>query len=220
MRSRESGPYPATEMAPRQYAKSVFVNCPFDEEYGPTMEAIVFAVFDCGFVARSALEIDDAGESRIEKIVRIIGESKFGIHDISRTELSESSLPRFNMPLELGLFLGARKFGEARQRRKVCLVLDREKYRYQEYISDIAGQDIRAHRGDPGTAIGVVRDWLKTASRSNVRIPGGRTIARRYEDFRARFPQLCNELPIEPGEVTFNDYTQFVVAWLREQPNP
>jgi len=33
-------------------------------------------------------------------------------HDISRTELNEHSLPRFNMPLELGLFLGASRFGQ------------------------------------------------------------------------------------------------------------
>src|SRR5688572_7093124 len=93
------------------YAKSVFVNCPFDDEYLPLMEAIVFTVSDCGFVVRSTQELDDAGEVRIEKIIRIIGESKYGIHDISRTELNAAGLPRFNMPLELGLFLGARKFG-------------------------------------------------------------------------------------------------------------
>jgi len=56
---------------------------------------------DCGCVARCALEAYDSGDVRIEKILDIIDQCKLGIHDISRTELNEHSLPRFNMPLEL-----------------------------------------------------------------------------------------------------------------------
>ncbi len=50
------------------------------------------------------------------------------------------SLPRFNMPLELGIFLGAKRFGSQKQKQKNGLILDREKYRYQSFCSDIAGQ--------------------------------------------------------------------------------
>jgi len=105
--------------ASRRYSNSVFINCPFDGEYKRIFDALVFAVFDCGYVARCTLEIDDASRARIENILTIIGECKFGIHDISRTELSEGSgLPRFNMPLELGLFLGAARFGGGQQRER------------------------------------------------------------------------------------------------------
>jgi hypothetical protein len=87
--------------------------------------------------ARCALEIDDGSQVRIERILRIISECRFGIHDLSRTELDRRNrLPRFNMPLELGLFLGAKRFGNRAQREKVCLILDREPYRYQRFISD------------------------------------------------------------------------------------
>ena len=48
------------------------------------------------------------------------------------------------MPLELGIFLGAKRFGRAEQKGKVCLILDTERYRYQQFMSDIAGQDISA----------------------------------------------------------------------------
>ena len=54
------------------YEDSVFVNCPFDEEYEELFDAIVFAVHDCGFVARCALEAIDSGEARIDKILAII----------------------------------------------------------------------------------------------------------------------------------------------------
>ena len=93
----------------KAYARQVFLNCPFDDEYRPIYEAIIFAVIHCGFVIRCARERDDSGETRISKIVEIIRASQFGIHDISRVELDKSNgLPRFNMPLELGLFLGAK----------------------------------------------------------------------------------------------------------------
>ena len=115
-----------------RYNDNVFINCPFDSVYKPLFDAMVFAIYDCGFIARCALEEEDASEVRIDKIYNIIADCRYGIHDISRTELDrDSNLPRFNMPLELGIFLGAKKFGIEEQKRKKCLVLDREQYRYQ-----------------------------------------------------------------------------------------
>lgn len=93
-------------------ADDVFINCPFDDTYAPTFHALVFAIYACGFRARSARELDDCGQTRIDKIEAIIEESQYGIHDLSRTEPDpENHLPRFNVPLELGLFLGARRYG-------------------------------------------------------------------------------------------------------------
>lgn len=125
------------------------------------MRTLMFAVYDCGFIPRSALEEDNAGEVRYQKIVRMIDECRFGIHDISHIKLDRSTrLPRFNMPLELGLFLGATAFGNDRNRGKQCLILDRDNFRYQKFCSDISGQDIRSHSAKPEKAITVVRDWL------------------------------------------------------------
>ena len=128
-------------MSRRQsYGANVFVNCPFDKAYQPIFEAIVFGIHDCGFVARCALEEEDSGAVRVAKIYDIIASCRLGLHDISRTELSgKSKLPRFNMPLELGVFLGAKRYGSSKQKTKRCLVLDRERYRYQSYISDLGG---------------------------------------------------------------------------------
>jgi hypothetical protein len=128
------------------YDINVFVNCPFDAAYRRLFRSIVFSVIHCGFRARCALEIDDGSEVRIDKILSIVEQCRFGIHDISRTELDRKyRLPRFNMPLELGIFLAAKRFGGPPQNNKMCLILDRQPYRYQKFISDIAGQDIQAH---------------------------------------------------------------------------
>lgn len=202
-------------MPAARYDESVFVNCPFDDAYRQVFEAIVFAIHDCGYIARCALEVDDASEARIEKISRIIASCRFGIHDISRTEPDPGTgLPRFNMPLELGMFLGARRFGRAEQKQKICLILDVERYRYQRFISDIAGQDVAVHGGEPLRAIGVVRDWLNTATRASVRIPGGQAIAARYETFRAELPSLCAKTRLKVQDLTFSDYLLQVEEWL------
>ena len=200
------------------YEDSVFINVPFDSKYARLGNAIVFAVHDCGFVARSALEVVDSGQARVEKILNIIRQSKFGIHDISRAGLDKNTkLARFNMPLELGFFLGAKRYGSKRDRQKRCLVLDRERYRYRNFCSDISGQDIRAHNDQPRDAIRAVRDWL-SSHRSGVAIPGGKAVFERYERFRAQLPQQARELKLDHRELTFGDYTRLVVGWLSKTP--
>src|SRR5678809_354803 len=127
------------------YSRSVFLNVPFDRGYRPLFHAIVFTVFDCGFVARCGWESADGSKVRLDKIYELIAECRYGIHDISRTEPDATTrLPRFNMPLELGVFLGAKRYGSGLHREKSCLILDRERHRYQRFCADIAGQDIAA----------------------------------------------------------------------------
>jgi hypothetical protein len=181
------------------------------------MEALVFAVHDCGFVARSALEVDDASQVRIDKITGIIEQCRLGIHDISRTELDvSSSLPRFNMPLELGLFLGAKRFGAGKQHQKLCLILDSERFRFPKFCSDIAGQDVRSHDREPTHAVRVVRDWLRNASlESGVVIPSGARMVERYELFQEELPLLCEQLRLDRSDLIFNDYTTLIAEWLK-----
>lgn len=205
-------------MAAQGYDYDVFINCPFDPDYRSMLDALVFAVHDCGFQARCALEIDDSGRVRIENIVELIRECRYGIHDISRTELdSASNLPRFNMPLELGLFLGATRFGSPKQQRKRALILDQEPYRYQKFISDIAGQDIKPHDGDPELAIRQVRNWLSSSpTMADILIPGPRRIVERYWLFRDELPELCRRVRLDPDDLIFNDFTTCVSEWLKE----
>ena len=159
-------------MAQSSYASSVFINCPFDDMYAPILDVLVFAIFDCGLEPRYAMELDDSAQIRIDKIFNIINECKFSIHDISRTELDlDTDLPRFNMPLELGMFLGARRFGGKRHGEKSCLIMDTERFRYQAFISDISGQDIKAHQNEPKHAVGLVRGWLRPPPKCGVATP-------------------------------------------------
>ncbi len=192
----------------------VFVNCPFDLAFRPLFDAIVFAVVRCGYRPRTALETDDASENRFAKIMQLIEECAFGIHDISRTEADGvPPLPRFNMPLELGVFLGAKRFGGAAQKRKRVLVLDVEPYRYQRFMSDIAGQDIHAHGGVPERAISEVVNWLRSAS-ERTNIPGGKKVAEAYGAFREVLPTLLEASGLHASDVTFRDYRAIVSSYV------
>lgn len=200
-----------TKRRRKKSGADVFINCPFDADYQPVFRAIVFAIRACGLSPRCALEIDDGTEVRVEKIIRIMRDCSLSVHDISRTDLDHASkLPRFNMPFELGLFLGlARGAGKPRP----SLILDVERYRYQQFLSDIAGQDIRAHGGDPLRAITHIRDWLNTIYPTE-RFMGGRAFGKLYTQFNEDLPKLLDCSRLDASEITFVDWNWLISDWL------
>ena len=195
----------------------VFINCPFDADFKPIFQALIFTIFACGFRPRSARELDDGGQTRIEKLYGLIQECRYGIHDLSRTELDDvNQLPRFNMPLELGLFLGAKRYGDKAQHDKRLLILDIERFRYQKFISDLAGMDIHEHGGKPEAAVRETRDWLANVSRRL--IASGDKIVRSYLQFNADLPALAAALEFEADKIPYIDLERIVVGWLTADP--
>ena len=163
--------------------------------------------------------MEDSGEERIRKIKRLIRECRYGIHDISRVQLDAvNHLPRFNMPLELGLFLGAQEYGSGAQKRKRSLVLDAERYRYQKFCSDIAGQDIRAHHEKPVEAIAAVRSMLSTALDGQAKLPGPAAILGRFDCFRRDLPAVCRRMHAKVSELQFVELRYLIEDWLRHNP--
>lgn len=201
-------------MRHEEYAENVFINCPFDREYSPIFEAIVFAVNDAGFRPKCARERLDSSEVRLRKICALIASSRYSIHDLSRTALDDvNALPRFNMPLELGIDLGCKEFNPECAD-KSLLIFDSEQYRFQKFVSDLSGQDIHQHDNNPKTAVTRVRNWLRTESgRSS--IPGGPAIFARYEAFRTDLPDICKELKLDVSDLTFTDFSYTIARWLQ-----
>lgn len=198
-------------------ADDVFINCPFDDAFAPIFWALIFAILVCGFRPRSARELDDGGQTRIDKIYNLIEECRYGIHDLSRTELDPvHDLPRFNMPLELGLFLGAKRFGGKHQKTKRVLILDVERYRYQRFISDVAGMDIHEHGGEAVRALREARDWLANVSRRE--LPSGDRVQRAYEAFLADLPDLAAALAFDADRIPYVDFERIIARWLVEAP--
>lgn len=201
----------------RASTRDVFVNCPFSDDYRPLFDAVIFTIQACGFRPRCALETENGAQVRIEKIMRIIRECPFGIHDISNMDLDPATgLPRLNMAFELGAFLGARWLGTRSQRVKCALILDRDRYRFQAALSDIAGQDIQSHEGRRDLAVLRVRNWLKANSTDADDVPGAAVVARRLAKFEADLPALRAAGGLPEGNLEFVDYAQTVARWLRD----
>lgn len=193
--------------------RAVFINCPFSDDYKIRLRAITYAIVRSGFNPRCALENDDGAEIRFDKLCKIISECPFGVHDISLTDADpETGLPRFNMPFELGLFLGAKRF-DPRQRLKRALILDRDAFRYQQFLSDIAGQDVHAYGGEVGRLVEEVATFLRNHARGPA-APGGRAIASEFNRLDSLLPDMCRTAQLHLDELTFKDYRGMAAQWI------
>jgi hypothetical protein len=196
---------------------SVFVNCPFDEAYKPLLDALLFCIHDCGFLARTALEVSGSGETRLDKIARIIRESRFSLHDISRVELSPSSpLPRFNMPFECGLAFGSLMYTpRSKSGARDLLLLAAENFQDKLTLSDLSGQDAAYHGNQPELAIKAVRKFLGSKARGvlppGTPVRGHEAIAARFKRFKLDLPSMAAAIPITEREIVSLDY---VAEWL------
>src|SRR5262249_938548 len=105
------------------------------------------------------------------------------------------------------------------QKRKRILILDSEQFRYQRFISDIAGQDIRTHGAEPARAIEMVATWLRAQSRSTS-VPGGRRIAQEYAQFQQQLPSMLDTRHFVEAEISFGDYVTIATEWMADSLAP
>ena len=137
-----------------EFERSVFVNCPIDDDYAPLLEAAIFCVTYFGFLPRLASERLEAGENRLDKIVGMILNSKYSIHDLSRCRAEKAGdFLRMNMTFEYGIDVGFRLSGSDRLRNKNFLIFERHQYDLKRALSDIAGQDVEHHSDNYETVI-------------------------------------------------------------------
>lgn len=198
-------------------ADSVFINCPFTDDYKQLLHSIVFTVLSCGFRPRTAMEAGDAGDIRLDKIMRLIAESPYSIHDLSVVELDKkNSLPRFNMPFELGLVIGCRKAAGPRFARRPILVMESTAYTTQKCLSDIAGQDLKAHSGSVSRIVTIVRTWLlQQSGRQN--IPGHVRVQNAFNSFYDVLPSLCEAAELDATDISYSDFVSLAQQWLVER---
>lgn len=143
--------------------QSVFLNIPYDIQFEDLYLAYVVGLTQLGLKINATLAVPNQG--RLNRIIGLIEESDFSIHDLSRIELS-SGIPRFNMPLELGLALYR---GHATKGRHQVFVFERKAYRAQRSTSDINSLDPQIHSGRPkGVMIGLRNIFHQPARATSV----------------------------------------------------
>lgn len=199
------------------FKKNVFINCPFDDDFRQLLIGIIFTVMYFGFKPRLALERSDSAESRIDKIIELILESKFGIHDLSRiVSKDKGEHYRMNMPFELGIDYACKRLKDGSWATKKILILEKEKYRYQKAISDLSGSDIKNHNNDVIKAVYAVRDWF--VSEVLERGDGGRKVWDNFNEFQG---YLYDEVVEKdghdsPDEVQIPEVMHHMIEWFKK----
>ena len=196
------------------FENNVFINCPFDEEYTSLLRALVFSTLYLELQPFLSQTLSSSN-IRINQIKNHIKFCKYGIHDLSRSKaMIKGELPRFNMPYELGLDIGASEYGNKLLKTKKILILETERYHYQKVISDIAGQDISNHDDDPKMLIKKVRNWMSANTTKTV--PP-------YTEIWIAFNQFTEDLQItllsthkseDIEDMPIGDYIKFVKDWI------
>ena len=148
----------------------------------------------------------------------IMSECPFGIHDLSRNGLDpRTSLARFNMPIELGIFLGLGYDEASCKQTKSMIFLDANPRDYEKTASDLKGRDPRIHSNDPDRLITHIREWLRSLGLSGT-IPGGKEITRRYRLFLKDIPDLLTQVHLHESEISkpehFLSWCDLVTEWL------
>ena len=174
-----------------QFERNVFINCPFDDEYRTLLKPLLFTLRYCGLTPRIASERLDSSEIRLDKIIEMIQESKYSIHDLSRIKAGRAGeYYRLNMPLEVGIDLGCKQFHhDPKYREKKSLILEGERYSVLRALSDLAGADVRCHHNQAEKMVESVRSWLVEAGRPDV--PGPNSI---WDDFNFFNADLNSDL--------------------------
>ena len=110
---------------------------------------------------RSALESGTVAEPRLARITRVIFNSRYSIHDLSRcTGEGDENFARFNMPLELGIAMARRLMDPTEEHD--WLILVPKGHAYLRFISDLAAYDPAMHDGSEKSIVVAVMAWLAT----------------------------------------------------------
>jgi hypothetical protein len=145
------------ERKPRRSAErhSVFLNIPYDSAFENLYLAYIAGLSAFGLVPRATLEIPTS-QRRLDRILNLIQQCAFSIHDLSRVQLDAKAprVPRFNMPFELGLAVAQ----NAGNRRETWYVCETVPYRISKSLSDLNGTDVRIHGGTVRGVFGALAD--------------------------------------------------------------
>ncbi|MCK4816652.1 hypothetical protein KA005_12855 [bacterium] len=202
------------------FSNNVFINCPFDHDYISLLRPLLFTILYLGYNPRIASERSDSGEARFQKICELIEQSRISIHDLSRIRSAKKKeYYRLNMPFELGIDIGCRRYkGDDQANQKKCLILEKEKHRYQKALSDMSGSDIKSHNNEPEEIVRQTRIWF--VENENPRADNATKIWESFNEFMADFYQKRKEEGYKDKDLEMMpipEYILFIKDWLDDQ---
>jgi hypothetical protein len=204
------------------FGRNVFINCPADSAYQELLRPLLFTVVSLGYEPRLAIARSDSGEDRLRKICGFIIGSRYSIHDLSRMRATQvGQLARMNMPFELGVDYGTRKFGPQKVRGKKFLILEKELHTFRKALSDLSGVDIKKHANDARQVIGATRSWfVETVGVKGA--PSPKQLWYRFAAFADDFQRKRKSEGFSKADLNMMpvpEYIAFMKLWLRNQSN-
>lgn len=140
--------------------KNVFINCSYTSEFSKLLKGLVFTVIFLGYEPFLTMGNTDCSVGRLDKIKKLIKESRISIHDLSNIKSSKKKqFYRLNMSFELGLDFGYKYYSNDGNDKKF-LVLGGNEYDYMKALSDLNGNDIKYHKEDIENLIKSTRNWF------------------------------------------------------------
>ncbi len=187
--------------------ESVFLNIPYDVAFEKLYLAYIVGLTQLGFRINAALAVPSQG--RLETIINLIEHSDFSIHDLSRIEASRG-VPRFNMPVELGLALFRSHVANGKH---TVFIFESRRYRAQRSTSDVNGIDPQIHGGAARGLMAGLRNIFRQAGDVTT-VP---EMLASYRAVKRKLPELRRNAGGESlfGAAVFQDIT--VAALVESQ---
>jgi hypothetical protein len=139
----------------RKTIESVFLNIPYDSAFEDLYTAYIVGLTQLGLRIHVALAVPNQG--RLATIIELIEQSEFSVHDLSRVEVSHG-VPRFNMPVELGLALYR---SHAAKGKHSVFIFETRAHRAQRSTSDVNAIDPQIHKGTPKGLMSALRNIFR-----------------------------------------------------------
>ena len=159
---------------------------PYDSAFENLYLAYIAGLSAFGLIPRATLEIPTS-RRRLQRILKLIEECAYSIHDLSRVELDRKAprAPRFNMPFELGLTVAQNTL----HRREGWYVCESEPFRINKSLSDLNGTDVRIHGGTIRGVFGALCDVFVRKTRQ----PTVQQMYRIYLVLRRNLPRIMRQ---------------------------
>ena len=178
---------------------------------------MLFTLVYVGLVPRLASENSDSLEQRIEKILRLIKECRYSIHDLSRLKAEKAKeFFRLNMPFELGIDYGCRRIANNHLRTKRSLILESKRYDIQKALSDLNGVDIKSHNNNPALTVRALQHWfIETVGLKNIDSPS--VIWDKFNEFNHDFYKRRKAQGYSKDDLKMMpipQYIRFITQWV------
>lgn len=198
------------------YKNNVFINCPFDTQYRDFIERLLFVLHSLGFNALISIN-KSSGHDRILEITKMIKNSKYSIHDLSRnTAKKKGEYARQNMPFEFGIDFGCFTYLKNKSD-KLIAILDGNPHAYDNYLSDMSGRDILCHKNDPNLIFTVIPEWLSRNTEIVYQAP--KVLSKKFSNWKIAYKDALKNRGYDLRaikSVDINIYQLTLKKWLSE----